>query len=106
MSLTIFIALCVLGCDVLIYILYQWAFGESRRIREGRAAARRRAEAAKDPHSHLVGRQGRGSGESPVIELEVKRRKTASDSGVTNPHRERLAYRRLAESFTAAKSRS
>jgi hypothetical protein len=31
MSLTVFLALCILGCDLLLYILFQWIYGEKRR---------------------------------------------------------------------------
>lgn len=34
MSLMVFLAICILGVDVLIYFLYEWAFGESERIRK------------------------------------------------------------------------
>jgi hypothetical protein len=40
MSLTVLLAICILGCDVLIYFLYEWALGESKPIREHRATSR------------------------------------------------------------------
>ena len=45
MSLTLFVTLCVLGCDLLIYLLYQWALGERRRTLMRKAVSRQRAEA-------------------------------------------------------------
>jgi hypothetical protein len=35
MSLNVFITICVLACDFLIYVFFQWTFGEKyrRRIR-------------------------------------------------------------------------
>ena len=30
MSLTVFLALCILGIDFLIYALFQWTYGEKR----------------------------------------------------------------------------
>jgi hypothetical protein len=40
MSLTAFLAICILGCDLLLYILFQWIYGEKRRERSRRSAAR------------------------------------------------------------------
>jgi hypothetical protein len=40
MSLTVFLAFCILGCDFLLYALYQWIYGEKHRNRPRRAAAR------------------------------------------------------------------
>jgi hypothetical protein len=29
-SLTVFLAICILGCDFMIYVLFHWLFGEKR----------------------------------------------------------------------------
>jgi hypothetical protein len=42
MSLTVFVGLCILGCDLLLYILFQWIYGEKYRERSRRLAARRK----------------------------------------------------------------
>jgi hypothetical protein len=42
MSLTVFLAICILGCDLLLYILFQWVYGEKRRERSRRLAARQK----------------------------------------------------------------
>jgi hypothetical protein len=47
MSLTIFLALCILGSDFMIYALFQWIYGEKRRAFARQVAARNRAR--KDP---------------------------------------------------------
>jgi len=31
MSLTVFMAVCILGCDFMLYVLFQWLYGEKRR---------------------------------------------------------------------------
>jgi hypothetical protein len=41
MSLTVFLAFCILGCDFLLYVLFQWTYGEKRRKPARRSAARR-----------------------------------------------------------------
>jgi len=41
MSLTVFLAFCILGCDFLLYALFQWIYGEKHRDHARRSAARR-----------------------------------------------------------------
>jgi len=41
MSLTVFLAFCILGCDFLLYALFQWIYGEKHRDHNRRVAARR-----------------------------------------------------------------
>jgi hypothetical protein len=41
MSLTVFLAFCILGCDFLLYVLFQWTYGEKHRKHARRSAARR-----------------------------------------------------------------
>ena len=41
MSLTVFLAFCILGCDFLLYALFQWIYGEKHRNHARRVAARR-----------------------------------------------------------------
>lgn len=40
MSLTVFLAICILGCDFLLYVLFQWVYGEKHRKHARRVAAR------------------------------------------------------------------
>jgi hypothetical protein len=49
MSLTMFLAFAILGCDFLLYVLFQWIYGEKHRNHARRVAARekRRALSAK-----------------------------------------------------------
>jgi hypothetical protein len=41
MSLTIFLAFCILGCDFLLYVLFQWVYGEKHRKHARRSARRK-----------------------------------------------------------------
>ena len=41
MSLSMFLAFCILGCDFLLYVLFQWTYGEKHKNHARRAAARR-----------------------------------------------------------------
>jgi len=57
MSLTIFLALCILGLDFMIYVLFKLFFGNRRSIIARRVAAQReaaRAEAARAEASGLI----------------------------------------------------
>lgn len=41
MSLTVFLTICIIGCDFLIYVLYQWIFGEKYRVHARRGTERK-----------------------------------------------------------------
>jgi hypothetical protein len=43
MSLYVFVTLCIIGSDFLIYVLYQWTFGDKRRAMVRKIAAHRNA---------------------------------------------------------------
>jgi hypothetical protein len=40
MSATLFLAFCIIGCDLLLYFLFQWTYGEKRRGLARRANSR------------------------------------------------------------------
>jgi hypothetical protein len=103
MSLTVFLAICILGCDVLIYFLYEWAFGESKDIR--RRCARTRvwghtAEVRSEEKEPSSPRRVR------IIEVDRRARMPAAAWTRPNAHQERLAYRRLAASYVTMKPRT
>jgi hypothetical protein len=57
MSVTAFLAICILGCDFLLYVLYQWIYGEKHRKHARRVAARaekRRALSRNDSEATRV----------------------------------------------------
>jgi hypothetical protein len=43
MSLAIFLTLCILGVDFLIYVLFEWTFGDRRRALQRKVQAQRLA---------------------------------------------------------------
>ena len=45
MSLTMFLAFAILGCDFLLYVLFQWIYGEKHRKHVRRVAAREKRRA-------------------------------------------------------------
>jgi hypothetical protein len=62
MSLNVFITICVLACDFLIYVFFQWTFGEKyrRRLRRSPHQKRLQKNAIEIPASrpYLVASQG------------------------------------------------
>ena len=54
MSLGIFLALCIVGIDVLIYFLFQWMYGEKQAEIVKKVAAQRRAMAQQGGGPFLV----------------------------------------------------
>ena len=102
MSVTVFLAFCILGCDFLLYVLYQFTYGEKRRGLARRSAARKSAMNQPDARPFLVA--SRKSAMGGAHRLESVRRETVrgeqSDSGQFSEVR---AYRRIASSFAQAK---
>jgi len=54
MSLTIFIAVCVLGIDFLIYVLFQWTFADKRRALQKKLAQQRQSLPSEPARPFLV----------------------------------------------------
>jgi hypothetical protein len=57
MSLTVFLAICILGCDFLLYVLFQWIYREKHRKHARRLAAsaeKRRTLSSNDPEAARV----------------------------------------------------
>ena len=100
MSLTVFLAICILGCDLLIYFLYEWAFGESNRIRKGREQSRPTSSA----EAHRLDEQHVST--TRVVEMRRRYRRPAVAWPRPNAHQEQLAYRRLAASYAPIKRRA
>lgn len=106
MSLNIFIALCVLGLDVLIYFLFQWVLGENRRERLQRAVARQRAEAVQGTQSRPATTSTKGAAARSVIAMDRKEPKASRAEDSSRKYGEELVYRRLAASFAHPKPRT
>jgi hypothetical protein len=105
MSLTFFVTLCVLGCDFLIYFLYQWALGERRRTLMRKEVSRQRAEALANRQSRPMVAAER-SAARPVLVMGVKRRPRPDSPRIPNRYSEELAYRRVAACFAQSKPRA
>jgi hypothetical protein len=100
MSATVFLAVCILACDLLLYFLFQWTYGEKRR-----GLARRRNPSQHSAHSQT----------SQPIELVPAHRRTAPPKYPTSSRFqqiedrrqvrriERQAYQRIAGTFAEAR---
>jgi hypothetical protein len=112
MSLTVFLAMCVLGVDFLIYFFFKLIYGEKRRVSSRRlppeyykknaeASSLYRVPARKDS---LAGPARVVSMPKPTGDPIPKRKPRAHASGVN--FGENLAYRRIALAFAQTKSRA
>jgi hypothetical protein len=54
MSVNIFMGLCVLGVDFLIYVLFQWTYGDKRRAMQKKLAEQRKAMEVEKSRPFLV----------------------------------------------------
>jgi hypothetical protein len=102
MSATLFLAICILGCDFLLYILFQWTYGERRRGLARRSSAPKSAVNQPDARPFLIA--SRRTAVGGVRRLQSMRQRAAreehSDPGQFN---EVHAYRRIASSFAQVK---
>jgi hypothetical protein len=103
MSVTVFLAFCILGCDFLLYVLYQFTYGEKRRGLSRRSKATEHATMNQpDARPFLVasrrGAMARGKRLPSMRQHNV--REEAPDPGQFSEVR---AYRRIASSFAQAK---
>jgi hypothetical protein len=91
--LTIFLALSTLGCDFLLVVLFQWVYGEKRRLRQIRSLRQKERE-EKDAKVRLM----------QPTPVHSSRRSSPSPS--FSPTCEQLAHRRIAASLVPTRSRS
>lgn len=59
MSLTVFLAFWVLGCDFLIFVLFKWLYGEKRREPSSRSALGKHALPSQSPLYYVSAKVGR-----------------------------------------------
>jgi hypothetical protein len=103
MSATVFLAFCILGCDFLLYVLYQFTYGEKRRGLSRRSKASKHATMNQpDARPFLVA--SRGNSTARDQRLPSMRQRTAREEA-TDPGQfsELRAYRRIASSFAQVK---
>jgi hypothetical protein len=102
MSATLFLAFCILGCDFLLYFLFQWTYGERRRGLTRRSAAPKGAMNQPDARPFLIASRKRASRRGRQFQ-SASRQVDAREAGASGQFNEVRAYRRIAASFGQAK---
>lgn len=108
MTLTVFMAICILGCDVLIYFLFQWTLGEKGRTSRRRPKAKRRLETGQETELIVVHPQ-RQNGPKRAKILQYPKSGAPNqppaneDCDPSDPVTEEIAHRRRAAAFAASK---
>jgi len=112
MPLTLFMAICILGCDVLVYFLFQWTLGEKNRTRRRRCGAKRRLHSGQQSQLFVVRAQKKTSAKRAKI-LPYTKREPAKSSlpparkfVESHPIDEQTAYRRRAAAFASPNQNS
>ena len=54
MSLRVFMAICILGCDFMLYVLFQWLYGEKHRKHVRKFPAKSQAERMQSGRPYVV----------------------------------------------------
>jgi len=103
MPLTLFMAICILGCDVLIYFLFHWTLGEKSRTRRRRCGVKRRMASGQESQLFVVPAQ-KNAKILPYAEREpTKPALPTRKSLESRPIDEEPAYRRRAAAFASPK---
>ena len=102
MSATVFLAICILGCDFLLYFLFQWTYGEKRRGLSRRSRARKGAANQPDARPFLISsRRGATRGTRHFESTRFGAAK--NESNASGQFSEVRAYRQIAASFAQSK---
>jgi hypothetical protein len=103
MSVTVFLAICILGCDFLLYVLYQFTYGEKRRGLSRRSKAPKHAAMNQpDARPFLVASRRSATGRDQRLH-SMRQRTTRGEASDPGHFTEVRAYRRIASSFAQAK---
>jgi len=102
MSATLFLAFCILGCDFLLYFLFQWTYGEKRRGLSRRTPKPMSPMNQPDARPFLVASRKTATGGAQRIQSasRLSANRDVSDLGHLTEAR---AYRRIAASFAQTK---
>jgi hypothetical protein len=111
MPLTLFIAICILGCDVLIYFLFQWTLGEKNWTRRRRRGTTRRVAGGQETELFVAPAPKRISAQRAkalqcVKREQAKRPLFERKSIASRPIDEETAYRRRAAAYASTKQNS
>jgi hypothetical protein len=86
MSPNVFLTLCIVGIDCLVYFLFQWTYGDKRGAMARKIAAIRKAAESQPPRPYVVGSQISRRGV-----LEMRAREQAKSVHSKNSYERQLA---------------
>jgi len=95
MPLTLFMAVCILGCDVLIYFLFQWTLGEKGRTKRRRSGSKRRLAVGQETELVVVRGSDLGASSRPKVLEYPKSEPWRRALRKSSDHIEEIAYRKL-----------
>ena len=101
MSVTVFLAFCILGCDFLLYVLYQFTYGEKRRGFSRRSTAPKHAPMNQPDARPFLVASRRGAPARGQQLQSMRQRISRQDTTDPVQFSEARAYRRIAASFAA-----
>jgi len=108
MTLKLFLAICILGLDVLIYFLFQWTLGEKRHSPRRRSKPATRVENGQETALYVVHAQ-KPIGRKRAKVLQYPRSASPKRTWSNNHGEpsecvtEEMAHRRRAAAFAASK---
>jgi len=91
MSLNIFLIICVLGIDFMIYVLFQWIFGDKRKAIARQVALSRKALSEESARPYLVASQHTANGSNEAKPSTAAATARTSDLPQHSPYRQRIA---------------
>lgn len=97
-----FLAICILGCDFLLYVLYQWTYGEKRSGLSRRWRAPKTIVGQQNVQPFLVASPKRVTERKQNFQVGSARA-AKRGTGDNFSCGEKQAYRRIAASFAAAR---
>ena len=104
MPFTVFMAICILGCDFLIYFLFQWTLGEKGRTKRRCTGSKRRIANGEETELILV-RAHKENGRTRAKVLQYRKNEsrqgslTDQGSEPSDCVTEEMAHRRRAAAF-------
>jgi hypothetical protein len=102
MSAILLLAMGILGCDFLLYFLYQWTYGEKRRGLARRSNVRRNIASQPDARPFLISsRYGAPAGARRIQNIRPQIAPDANSA--RSQFNEVRAHRRIAASFAHVK---
>jgi hypothetical protein len=93
MSLSIFLIICILGIDFMIYVLFQWIFGDKRKTISRQIALTRQTLSEQSPRPYLIASQHTANGAKESQQPTAAGAATNRSSGLRQhaSYRQRIA---------------